>query len=58
MKTKVKVIVELEVQHEEKMPMGKIEELARNSIRHSQTFGAFADYGHYEVIEIGRITEV
>jgi hypothetical protein len=58
MKTNVRVIVELEVEHEERMPLGKVEEIARNDLHHAKTAGGSVDYGHYRVKEIWRTTEI
>lgn len=57
MKTKVKVIIELVVEHDKRMPMSEVEKAARNDPHHSRLAGSSVEYGYYRVIEVGRITE-
>jgi hypothetical protein len=57
MKTRVRVIVELIVEHEVHMPPDKVEDIAINDIHHSQTAGGSVNYGHYRVTELGRSVE-
>lgn len=58
MKTNVRVIIDLVVEHEEHMPISKVKDIAIKDIHHSQTASGSVDYGHFRVIEIGRSTKI
>ena len=58
MKTRIKVIVELELEHSEEMPIYVIKQLAIDDVKHLGVRGYSIENGSYRAEEISRKVEI
>ena len=58
MKTRIKVIVELELEHTEEMPIDVIKQIALNDLHHGGIRGWSSEHGTYRAEEISRKVEI